>query len=110
MGKRQVRALLYISDHLLTTPATGFLNSLLTHNWTQVWSPAGAPQWEAVNANATIPDPYIPGAFRKPTMMTSDLALIYDPIYRNISETFLNDFDYFTQTFALAWCSSLLLP
>ena len=67
-------------------------------------SPSGDPQWEAVDANASIPDPYLPGKFRKPTMMTSDLGLINDPIYKNISTTFWNDFEYFTQTFAVTWC------
>jgi catalase-peroxidase len=37
-------------------------------------------------------------------MLTSDLALLHDSIYKNISTTFLNDFDYFTEKFALAWC------
>jgi catalase-peroxidase len=74
------------------------------NNWTLVQSPAGSPQWEALSANATHPDPYKPGQFRKPTMMTSDLALREDPIYNNISKTFLNDFDYFTEKFAVTWC------
>lgn len=38
-------------------------------------------------------------------MLTSDLALRYDPAYKNISQTFLDDFDYFTEKFALAWCT-----
>ncbi|KAF7131331.1 hypothetical protein CNMCM5793_004445 [Aspergillus hiratsukae] len=79
-----------------------FLTSLLTNNWTLVDN-YGAPQWEAVNATADYPDPFIPGVFHKPRMMTSDLALREDPIYNNISQTFLNDFGYFTEKFALAW-------
>ena len=93
-------------DHSLTAPLTEFLTSLLKNNWTLVHSPAGAPQWEAVNANASYPDPFIPGKFRKPTMLTSDLGLRYDPTYHNISQTFLHDFDYFTEKFGLAWCTS----
>jgi catalase-peroxidase len=111
MDKRQVPAPLYINrtdDRLLTTPATGYFDSLLTNNWTLVWN-FGSPQWEAVNATAKTPDPYIPGKFRKPTMMTSDLALLHDPIYHNISQTFWNDFGYFTEKFGLAWCMSSLL-
>jgi catalase-peroxidase len=111
MGKRQVPAPLYINrtdGHLLTTPATEFLTSLLTNNWTLVDN-FGAPQWEALNATADYPDAFIAGKFHKPRMMTSDLGLIQDPIYHNISRTFKNDFAYFTEKFGLAWCMSSLL-
>ncbi|UKZ61541.1 uncharacterized protein TrAtP1_002802 [Trichoderma atroviride] len=83
--------------------ANEFLFSLLNNNFTLVQSPGGAPQWEALDANASYPDPFIKGKFRKPTLLTSDLALRDDPIYNNISKTFLNDFDYFTEKFGLAW-------
>ncbi|RFU81056.1 catalase peroxidase hpi [Trichoderma arundinaceum] len=83
--------------------ANEFLFSLLNNNFTLTKSPDGAPQWEALDANASYPDPFIPGKFRRPTMLTSDLALRDDPIYHNISKTFLNDFDYFTEKFGLAW-------
>jgi catalase-peroxidase len=89
---------------LLTRAIAEFLHSLLKHNWTLVESPDGAPQWEAVDAEATYPDAFIPNKFHKPTMLTSDLALRDDPIYKNISQTFRDDFDYFTEKFALAWC------
>ncbi|KAM0478956.1 hypothetical protein ACHAPX_004934 [Trichoderma viride] len=83
--------------------ANEFLFSLLNNNFTLTQSPGGAPQWEALDANASYPDPFIKGKFRKPTLLTSDLALRDDPIYNNISKTFLNDFDYFTEKFGLAW-------
>ncbi|KAJ4157963.1 uncharacterized protein LMH87_008512 [Akanthomyces muscarius] len=83
--------------------ANDFIFSLLSHNWTIVTSPGGAKQWEATGANASYPDPFDPHKFHKPTMLTSDLALRYDPTYKNISETFLHDFEYFTEKFALAW-------
>ncbi|KAK4072002.1 heme peroxidase [Trichoderma sp. SZMC 28012] len=83
--------------------ANEFLFSLLNNNFTLTKSPDGAPQWEALDANASYPDPFIPGKFRRPTMLTSDLGLRDDPIYNNISKTFLNDFDYFTEKFGLAW-------
>ncbi|KAH8821943.1 catalase D [Xylogone sp. PMI_703] len=89
-----------------TTPtkwANEFLTSLFKNNWTLVTSPGGGKQWEAVDGPEIYPDPFIKGKFRKPTILTSDLALINDDSYRNISNTFLNDFDYFTQKFALAW-------
>ncbi|EGX97252.1 catalase/peroxidase HPI [Cordyceps militaris CM01] len=80
-----------------------FFGSLLNNKWTLVTSPGGAKQWEAVDANASHPDPFDPAKFHKPTMLTSDLALINDPVYKNISQTFLGDFDYLTKKFALAW-------
>ncbi|CAH0053707.1 unnamed protein product [Clonostachys solani] len=83
--------------------ANEFLHSLHTNEWTLVKSPDGAPQWEALSANASYPDPFIEGKFHKPTMLTSDLALIKDDIYYNISKTFLDDFDLLTEKFALAW-------
>lgn len=67
-------------------------------------SPAGVYQWEALNATANYPDPFVKGKFRRPTMLTTDLGLINDPIYKNISETFFHNFDYFTEKFGLAWC------
>lgn len=86
---------------------TEFLHSLHTNEWTLVESPDGAPQWEALSANATYPDAFIEGKFHRPTMLTSDLALIKDDIYFNISKTFLDDFDLLTEKFALAWCKYL---
>lgn len=71
-----------------------------------VKSPGGAQQWEALEAVANYPDAHIKNKLHRPTMLTSDLALINDPIYKNISKTFHDDFDYFTEKFALAWCKS----
>lgn len=79
---------------------------MLQNNWTLVKSPDGAPQYEAQNVNATFPDPFIPNKFRKPTILTTDLALREDRIYNNISKTFANDFNYFTDKFAVTWCMS----
>ncbi|KAH8879775.1 catalase/peroxidase HPI [Thozetella sp. PMI_491] len=80
-----------------------FLHSLFNNTWSLVTSPAGAHQWEALNATANYPDPFDSTKFRRPTMLTSDLALINDPVYRNISETYLNNFDLFGDHFARAW-------
>ena len=98
------------TDESRYTPANSveFLKSLLNNNWTLVKSPDGAPQWEALDHVANYPDPFIKGKFRRPTMLTSDLGLRDDPIYYNISKTFLDDFDYFTDKFALAWCKYLV--
>lgn len=84
-----------------------FLHSLIKNKWTLVKAPGGGQQWEAQDAKATYPDPFIKGKFHKPTMLTSDLGLINDDSFKNISETFSKDFDYFTDKFALAWCKSL---
>jgi catalase-peroxidase len=86
--------------------ANEYLHSLLTRNFTLTKSPAGAYQWECLQCNASYPDPFKPNVFHRPKMMTSDLALKYDPIYKNISETFYKDFNLFTEKFALAWCKS----
>jgi len=84
------------------------MNSLFKHNWTKVDAPAaGHHQWEALDAEATHPDPFIPNKFRRPTMLTSDIALIHDESYKNISQAFRDDFDYFTEKFAQAWCMCL---
>ncbi|EFX01688.1 bifunctional catalase-peroxidase cat2 [Grosmannia clavigera kw1407] len=80
-----------------------FFDSLFGNNWTLASSPAGAHQWEAVNGNVSIPDPFVAGKFRKPTMLTSDLALLNDVSYLNISNTFWNDPKYFGETFARTW-------
>ncbi|KOS22067.1 Catalase-peroxidase 2 [Escovopsis weberi] len=80
-----------------------FFDSLFTNNFTLVKSPDGAPQWEALDANESIPDPFIAGKFRKPTMMTSDLGLINDPSFKNISQTYWKNFDYFTTKFSQSW-------
>jgi catalase-peroxidase len=88
-----------------------FLTSLFEHEWTLIESPGGAKQWEAVNGTLEYPDPFIPNKFRKATMLTSDLALREDPIYNNISKTFLDDFDLLSDKFARAWCMwDLLVP
>lgn len=83
-----------------------FLHSLIHNNWTLVKAPGGGHQWEALDAKEEYPDPFVKGKFRRPTMLTSDLGLINDASYKNISTTFMNDFDYFTEKFALAWCKS----
>lgn len=81
-----------------------FLRSLVTNKWTLVKSPDGAPQWEALEANATYPDAFIANKFHKPRMLTSDLALLQDPAYKKISTKYYEDFDFFTEQFAHAWC------
>ncbi|BCI71494.1 catalase/peroxidase HPI [Sphingomonas sp. S17] len=81
-----------------------YLENLLGLEWEQTRSPAGALQWTPVNADAPrTPDAHIAGKSHALMMMTSDIALKVDPVYRPICERFLNDFDYFTEQFSKAW-------
>ncbi len=81
-----------------------YLTNLFKYEWKKTTSPAGALQWEPVNPDApTTPDAHIEGKEHALMMMTSDLALKKDPVYREICERFMDDFDYFTDAFARAW-------
>ena len=80
----------------------GFFDNLFGHEWELEESPAGAKQWVAKDAEATIPDAF-GGPNRKPTMLTTDLALRFDPAYEEISRRFHADLDEFRLAFAKAW-------
>ncbi|WP_028652154.1 catalase/peroxidase HPI [Nocardioides halotolerans] len=80
-----------------------FLELLFGHEWELTKSPAGAWQWEAKDAEAIVPDPDGTPNKRKPTMLTSDLALRQDPAYEAIGRRFLDDPDAFRLAFAKAW-------
>ena len=82
--------------------SNGFFDNLFGHEWELEQSPAGAHQWVAKDAEATIPDAH-GGANRKPTMLTTDLALRMDPEYEKISRRFHADLDEFRLAFAKAW-------
>ena len=82
--------------------SNGFFDNLFGHEWELEQSPAGAHQWVAKDAEATIPDAH-GGANRKPTMLTTDLALRMDPAYEKISRRFHADLDEFRLAFAKAW-------
>ncbi len=81
----------------------GFFDNLFGHEWELEQSPAGAHQWVAKDAEATIPDPDGTPNKRKPTMLTTDLALRVDPAYEEISRRFHADLDTFRLAFAKAW-------
>ncbi len=81
----------------------GFFDNLFGHEWELEQSPAGAHQWVAKDAEATIPDPDGTPNKRKPTMLTTDLALRMDPEYEKISRRFHEDLDVFRLAFAKAW-------
>ncbi|PCK81623.1 catalase/peroxidase HPI [Rhizobium sophoriradicis] len=80
-----------------------FFENLFAFEWELTKSPAGAHQWQAKNAEASIPDAYDTGKKHLPTMLTSDLALRFDPIYEKISRRFLENPDQFADAFARAW-------
>src|SRR3954454_22224256 len=80
----------------------GFFEILFGHEWELTESPAGAKQWVAKDAEATIPGPADPADKRKPTMLTTDLALRFDPEYGKISKRFLDNPDEFADAFARA--------
>ena len=83
--------------------SNNFFDNLFGFEWELTKSPAGALQWAAKGAEATIPDPHDPGKRRVPTMLTSDLALRFDPAYEAISRRFHQNPDQFAEAFARAW-------
>ena len=80
-----------------------FFDNLFKYEWELTKSPAGAQQWQAKNAPADIPDAHDPSKKHVPTMLTSDLALRFDPAYEKISRRFLANPDQFADAFARAW-------
>jgi catalase-peroxidase len=80
-----------------------FFDNLFKYEWELTKSPAGANQWKAKGAEATIPDAYDKSRKHVPTMLTSDLALRSDPAYEKISRRFYEHPDQFADAFARAW-------
>ena len=80
-----------------------FFEILFGFEWELAESPAGAKQWVAKDAEEFIPGPTPESAKRKPTMLTSDLALRFDPAYEKISRRFLENPEEFRLAFAKAW-------
>lgn len=83
-----------------------YLRLIFQYKWEMVESPAGAKQWQPIDCKPEdmVPDAHIEGKMNKPMMMTTDLALRFgDDKYKEISEKFLNDFEYFSDVFAKAW-------
>lgn len=89
-----------------TTPtqwSNNFFENLFNYEWELTKSPAGAHQWVAKDADDVIPDPFDPNKKRKPTMLTTDLSLRFDPEYGKISRHFFENPDAFADAFARAW-------
>ncbi|MGE5451439.1 MAG: catalase/peroxidase HPI [Acidobacteriota bacterium] len=88
------------------TPAkwsNDFFEHLFGFEWELTKSPAGAHQWVAKGAEASIPHAFDPSKKLVPTMLTTDLALRFDPAYEKISRRFLANPDQFADAFARAW-------
>jgi catalase-peroxidase len=80
-----------------------FFDNLFKYEWELEKSPAGAYQWRAKDAAATVPDAHDPSKKHVPTMLTTDLSLRFDPIYEKISRRFYEHPDEFADAFARAW-------
>jgi len=89
-----------------TTPtkwSNNFFWNLFGYEWELEKSPAGAQQWRAKGAGATIPDAFDKNKKHVPKMLTTDLSLRFDPAYEKISRRFLENPDQFADAFARAW-------
>ena len=80
-----------------------FFQNLFGFEWELEKSPAGAHQWVARDAGEVIPDAHDPSKKHRPRMLTTDLALRFDPIYGPISKRFLENPQAFADAFARAW-------
>ncbi|NIK60952.1 catalase/peroxidase HPI [Kribbella shirazensis] len=81
----------------------GFFENLFGHEWELTESPAGAKQWVAKDAEESVPDAHDPSKKHRPTMLTTDLALRFDPVYGPISRRFAENPEEFALAFAKAW-------
>jgi catalase-peroxidase len=83
-----------------------YFKNLFKFQWDLTTSPAGAQQWTPrgdVAEEDLVPDAHIPGKRHKPMMFTTDLALIVDPAYLEVSRRFHEDHEEFAEAFAKAW-------
>jgi catalase-peroxidase len=80
-----------------------FFENLFNNEWELTKSPAGAYQWKAKGAAATIPDAFDKSKKHVPTMLTTDLSLRMDPAYEKISRRFYEHPDQLADAFARAW-------
>jgi catalase-peroxidase len=82
-----------------------FFHILFAYEWELTSSPAGAHQWRPKDGAGAemVPDAFVAGAHREPRMLTTDLALRFDPVYEQISRRFKDDQEAFSDAFARAW-------
>ena len=85
--------------------SNNFFKNLFDYEWELTKSPAGAYQWKPKGGAGagSVPDPHDPSKRRAPGMLTTDLALRFDPIYEKISRRFYENPDQFADAFARAW-------
>jgi len=85
--------------------SNNFFRILFSFEWELTKSPAGAYQWKPKGGagTGTVPDPHDPSKRRAPSMLTTDLALRFDPVYEKISRRFLENPDQLVDAFARAW-------
>ncbi|MFO1323651.1 MAG: catalase/peroxidase HPI [Burkholderiales bacterium] len=91
-----------------TTPtkwSNNFFSNLFGYEWELTKSPAGAHQWTPKHGMGagTVPDAHDPAKRHAPSMLTTDLALRFDPVYEKISRRFHENPDQFADAFARAW-------
>ena len=80
-----------------------FFFNLFENEWELTKSPAGAHQWVAKDPKMMVPDAFDPDKTHKPTMLTTDLSLRFDPEYEKISRRFYENPELFDEAFARAW-------
>ena len=85
--------------------SNNFFGNLFGYEWELTKSPAGANQWKPKDGAGvdTVPDAHDPSKRRAPSMLTTDLALRFDPAYERISRRFMESPDQFADAFARAW-------
>jgi catalase-peroxidase len=83
--------------------SNNYFKNLFEYEWELTESPAGAKQWVAKDAEEIVPDAFDSSKKHKPTMLTTDLSLRFDPEYEKISRRFYENPDDFADAFARAW-------
>jgi catalase-peroxidase len=85
--------------------SNNFFRNLFDYEWELTESPAGAHQWKPKGGAGagTVPDAHDPSKRHAPSMLTTDLALRFDPVYERISRRFMENPDQFADAFARAW-------
>ena len=81
----------------------GFFKALFNEEWELTKSPAGAHQWVAKNSKVEVPHAFDKNKKLKPTMLTTDLSMRFDPAYEKISRRFMENPEEFTKAFGRAW-------
>ena len=83
----------------------GYFENLFTYEWERTKSSAGAHQWTPKNPEpqGTVPDAHDPSKRHAPMMVTTDITLIVDPVYKEVSKRFYDNPDEFADAFARAW-------